>query len=99
MQYDRSLLKALRNLIADTDLILETTPDPPRNRTAHFREISAPLSSLTSAFSKKWGNLWSAYCLHFAYYNFCRTHPTLRITPAMEAGIADHVWASRELLA
>jgi hypothetical protein len=52
-----------------------------------------------NAFSKKWDNLWSAYCLHFAYYNFCRTHKTLRVTPAMEAGIADHIWDLKELLA
>ena len=37
------------------------------------------------AFSKKCDNLWAAYCLHFAYYNFSGTHKTLRITPAMEA--------------
>ena len=44
------------------------------------------LTRLTNAFSKKWDNLWSAYCLHFAYYNFCRIHRTLRVTPAMESG-------------
>lgn len=36
--------------------------------------------------------------LHFAYYNFCRVHQTLRVTPAMEAGLADHVWTIGELL-
>jgi len=45
------------------------------------------------------GHLWSAYCLHFAYYNFCRIHRSIRVTPAMEAGIADHVWELKELLA
>ena len=40
-----------------------------------------------------------AYCLHFAYYNFCRIHRSIRVTPAMEAGITDHVWELRELLA
>jgi len=43
------------------------------------------LTRLTNGFSKKWENLWAAYCLHFAYYNFCRIHQTLRATPAMEA--------------
>lgn len=57
------------------------------------------LTRLTNAFSKKWENLWAAYCLHFAYYNFCRLHKTIRVTPAMEAGIADHVWELSELLA
>jgi hypothetical protein len=40
-----------------------------------------------------------AYCLWFAFYNFCRIHQTLRVTPAMEAGITDHVWDLAELLA
>ena len=44
-------------------------------------------NALQNDFSKKWDNLWAAYCLHFAYYNFCRIHKTLRVTPAMEAGL------------
>jgi transposase-like protein/IS1 family transposase len=54
---------------------------------------------LTNAFSKKLLNLKMAVALHFAYYNFCRVHMTLRVTPAMEAGITDHVWTIQELLA
>jgi hypothetical protein len=54
---------------------------------------------LTNAFSKKWENLWSAYCMHLAYYNFCRVHRSLRVTPAMEAKITDHIWELPELLA
>ncbi len=50
------------------------------------------------AFSKKVENLWAAYALHFAYYNFCRIHRSLRITPAMEAGITDRVWMIADLL-
>lgn len=57
------------------------------------------LTRLTNAFSKKWENLWSAYCLWFAFYNFCRIHQTLRVTPAMEAGIADRVWELSDLMA
>ena len=57
------------------------------------------LTRLTNAFSKKWENLWAAYCLHFAYYNFCRIHRSLRVTPAMESNITDHVWTIAELLA
>jgi hypothetical protein len=37
--------------------------------------------------------------LHFVYYDFARVHQTLRMTPAMEAGIADHVWAIEEIIA
>jgi transposase-like protein/IS1 family transposase len=56
------------------------------------------LTRLTNAFSKKLDNLKAAVALHFAYYNFCRVHSSLRVTPAMEAGISDHVWAIDELL-
>jgi len=57
------------------------------------------LTRLTNAFSKKWDNLKAAVALHFAFYNFCRIHQTLRVTPAMEAGLTDHVWELKELLA
>ncbi len=57
------------------------------------------LTRLTNGFSKKWENLWAAYCLHFAHYNFCRIHRSLRVTPAMETGLTDHVWDLAELLA
>jgi hypothetical protein len=56
------------------------------------------LTRLTNAFSKKWENLWAALCLYFAYCNLCRIHRSLRVTPAMEAGIADHVWGIEGLL-
>jgi IS1 family transposase len=56
------------------------------------------LTRLTNAFSKKWKNLRAAYALHFSFYNFCRIHQTLRVTPAMEAGITDHVWTLTELV-
>jgi len=41
----------------------------------------------------------ATYCLYFAHYNFRRIHSTIRVTPAMEAGITDHVWDLAELLA
>jgi IS1 family transposase len=53
---------------------------------------------LTNAFSKKVENHAYQVALHFMHYNFCRIHKTLRVTPAMEAGIADHVWTIRELI-
>jgi hypothetical protein len=53
---------------------------------------------LTNAFSKKIANHGHAIALHFMYYNFCRVHQTLRVTPAMEAGIADHIWNLEELV-
>ncbi|MBI5142341.1 MAG: DDE-type integrase/transposase/recombinase [Nitrospirae bacterium] len=54
---------------------------------------------LTNAFSKKVENLAHAVSLHFMYYNFARIHKTLRVTPAMEAGISDHVWELEEIAA
>jgi hypothetical protein len=42
--------------------------------------------------------LHAMLALYFAYYNFCRVHSTIRATPAMEAGIADHFWALQELI-
>jgi IS1 family transposase len=52
---------------------------------------------LTNAFSKKLENMRAAVALHFMHYNFCRVHQTLRVTPAMEAGISDHVWTVDEI--
>jgi len=63
-----------------------------------LRQWCKRLTRLTYAFSKKWENLQAALALHFAYYNFCRIHGKLRVTPAMEAGIADHVWGLDELI-
>jgi IS1 family transposase len=53
---------------------------------------------LTNAFSKRFDNHWAAVILWYTWYNFGRVHKSLRCTPAMEAGIADHVWSVRELL-
>jgi len=52
---------------------------------------------LTNAFSRKLVNLRAAVALWFAYYNLCRVHGTLRVTPAMQAGLTDRVWALKEL--
>jgi IS1 family transposase len=54
---------------------------------------------LTNGFSKKIENHGHAVALHFMHYNFVRVHKTLRVTPAMEAGIASHVWSMEELVA
>ena len=57
------------------------------------------LTRLTNAFSKKLDNLKAAVALHFAYYNFCRIHKTLRTTPAMAANITGTVWEIGDILA
>jgi len=53
---------------------------------------------LTNAFSKKVENHVAAVALHFMYYNFCRVHLTLKTTPAVASGLADHVWTIEELV-
>jgi len=53
---------------------------------------------LTNGFSKKIENLEHSVALHFMYYNFARIHKTLRVTPAMEAGVADHMWSLEEII-
>jgi len=53
---------------------------------------------LTNGFSKKAENLRAALALHFWYYNFCRIHSTIRVTPAMEAGLTNRVWDLEEII-
>jgi hypothetical protein len=53
---------------------------------------------LTNAFSKKVENHCAAVALHFMHYNFVRIHQTLRVTPAMAAGVTDHVWEVGEIV-
>lgn len=52
---------------------------------------------LTNGFSKKIENHSHAVAIYYMHYNFCRIHKTLRVTPAMEAGISDHVWTIEEI--
>jgi IS1 family transposase len=80
-------------------------PDPDLICTSHIERQNLSIrmgmrrmTRLTNAFSKKWENLEAAYALWFAYYNFCRRHQTLRVSPAMEATLADHIWTVEELL-
>jgi hypothetical protein len=81
---------------------------PKRNRicTSHIERQNLSIrmgmrrmTRLTNGFSKKWENLQAAYSLWFAYYNFCRVHSSLRVTPCMEAGIESHIWTIAELIA
>ena len=53
---------------------------------------------LTNGFSKKVENHAYAVAIHYMHYNFCRVHKSLRVTPAMEAGITDHIWTIEEML-
>jgi transposase-like protein/IS1 family transposase len=80
-------------------------PDPSRISTSHVERFNLTMRTsirrmtrLTNGFSKKLENHRAAISLSIAYYNFCRLHGTLRVTPAMGAGITDRVWNVRELL-
>ncbi len=80
-------------------------PDPKKICTSHIERQNLTMrmqmrrfTRLTNGFSKKWENHWAALCLWFAFYNFCRVHTRIRVTPAMEADITDHIWSVRELL-
>jgi hypothetical protein len=86
-------------------VVISGNPDHKRICTSHIERQNLTmrmqirrLTGLTNAFSKKQENHRAAIALHFAYYNFCRIHGSLRVTPAMEAGIANHIWTLAELL-
>ena len=85
--------------------VVSGNPDPKHVSTSFVerQNLSMRMSirrftRLTNAFSKKVENHAAAVALWFAYYNFCRVHQTLRVTPAMEAGLANHVWTLEELV-
>ncbi len=56
------------------------------------------LTRLSNGYSRKLENLKAAMALHFASYNFCRVHKTLKMTPAMAAGLTSSVWEVSDLL-
>ena len=80
-------------------------PDPKHVSTSYVERQNLTMrmhmrrfTRLTNAFSKKLENHMHAISLHFMYYNFARIHQTLKVTPAMEAGISDHVWDLEEIV-
>lgn len=80
-------------------------PDPERICTSIIERSNLSLrmglrrfTRLTNGFSKKWENHWAAVALWYCWYNFGRIHKSLRVTPAMAAGISDHIWSVREIL-
>lgn len=81
-------------------------PDPNHISTSHVDRANLTMrmsmrrfTRLTNAFSKKLENHCAATALYFMHYNFARTHQSLRITPAMAAGVSDHVWEIEEVVA
>ncbi len=80
-------------------------PDPEHVSTSYAERANLTMrmsmrrfTRLTNAFSKKVENHAHAIALHFMYYNFARIHKSLRVTPAMEAGVSDHVWSLEEII-
>ncbi len=64
-----------------------------------IRMSNRRFTRLTNAFSKKLESHENMLAISFMFYNFCRIHTTLRVTPAMEAGVSDHVWEAEEVIA
>jgi len=90
--------------IGCTNVIVQGDPDPRHISTSfverqnlNMRMSMRRFTRLTNAFSKKIANHEAAVALHFLHYNFARIHKSLRITPAMAAGISDHVWSYEEI--
>lgn len=92
-------------IISSTTEVIKGDPNPKFISTSFverqnltIRMGSRRYTRLTNGFSKKIENHEAATALHFMHYNFCRVHQTLRVTPAMEAGISNHVWSLSELV-
>ena len=80
-------------------------PDPDHISTSYVERSNLTVrmgvrryTRLTNAHSKKFENHVAMTSVFMAYYNFCRVHQTLKATPAMAAGLTDHVWDVREIL-
>ncbi|MGH3036488.1 MAG: IS1 family transposase [Gaiellaceae bacterium] len=91
--------------IAADPVTINGKPELEHISTSHIERLNLTMrmsmrryTRLTNAFSKKVENLAAAVSLHFMHYNFCRVHATLGQTPAMAAGLTDHVWPLSELI-
>lgn len=88
-----------------TTSVVSGHPDPDCISTSYVERQNLTMrmsmrrfTRLTNGFSKKLDNLAAAVSLHFMHYNFCRVHKTLGTTPAVVAGVADHVWTLEEMI-
>jgi len=85
--------------------VIKGNPNPAHISTSYVERQNLTMrmsmrrfTRLTNAFSKKLDNHAYAVALHFVHYNFCRIHKTLRVTPAMAAGLSFHVWSIEDLV-
>ncbi len=95
-------------VLNETVYVIQGNPDPTKISTSYVERQNLTMrmgmrrfTRLTNAFSKKIDNLGAAVALHYMHYNFARPHSTLgkNMTPAMAAGISDHVWTAEEIAA
>jgi hypothetical protein len=87
------------------EVVVSGDPDPEHVSTSYIERQNLTMrmhmrrfTRLTNGFSKKIDNHIASIAIHYMHYNFCRVHQSLRVTPAMEAKIADHVWTIPEML-
>jgi hypothetical protein len=85
--------------------VITGTPDAKHVSTSYVERQNLTMrmgmrrfTRLTNGFSKKVENHAASLAIHYMHYNFCRIHQSLRVTPAMEAGIALHPWSIEELI-
>lgn len=85
---------------------VEGNPDIAHVSTSHVERMNLSIrmqnrrfTRLTNGFSKKLDNHIHALALYFVFYNFCRIHKTLRMSPAMAAGVTDHLWSLEDVIA
>jgi hypothetical protein len=90
---------------ATIPVVISGDPDEARIRTSHVERANLSvrthlrrLTRLSLGFSKTLEHLTAAVDLCMAFFNLCRVHQTLRVTPAMQAGLTDHIWTVQELL-
>lgn len=94
------------DFVTESITVISGNPDPELISTSHVERQNLTMrmsmrrfTRLTNAFSKKLSNHRLACAVHFVHYNFCRIHQTLRVTPAMAAGISARVWEISDLVA
>lgn len=104
LQEDSSTRYSPATCIDCKTAVISGDPEPDKICTSYVERQNLTMrmsmrrfTRLTNGFSKKVENHGHAVAMHFMYYNFCRIHKTLRVTPAMEAGLTDHQWTIAEL--
>lgn len=99
VRYSRGrVVRSVKRRVTGTPDVESISTSKVERQNLTVRMSQRRFTRLTNAFSKCVANLAHAVALYVAHYNLCRVHMTLRVTPAMQAGIADHVWSLEELV-